>query len=242
MPVTPGRRDLVDCRQPPRGLDHREHAGPRLERGGVVPRLARSGPKLRTPAGAYRVAATAAAACSADSTIAMMTRVGARRRAPCRWAAASAVGSRTAVAIGTCSSRAQHQGDVGIAEIAVLHVESDVVVAGLGEFLGTRCRSGPTTQPPQTWPRIGEGVLQPARRHQGTIAILTRDRCDGPARQFERGLHVGDADGVGQVAGSRSGMAPGELVGPVASTRRRSSVTPDFSVRLLRSIVRMLIG
>ena len=44
---------------------------------------------------------------------------------------------------------AQQQRDVGVVEIAVLDVESDVVVAGLGELLGPMT-VGPTTQPPNT--------------------------------------------------------------------------------------------
>ena len=44
--------DLVERRQALRGLDHREHAHPApRSAAGSRPRLARSGPKLRTPAG-----------------------------------------------------------------------------------------------------------------------------------------------------------------------------------------------
>ena len=68
------------------------------------PRLARSGPKLRTPCGGYRVAATAAAAWSADSIIAMMT-ASAPASSTRPIGAGSAEGNRTAVPIGTCSSR-----------------------------------------------------------------------------------------------------------------------------------------
>ena len=137
---------------------------------------------------------------------------------------------------------AQHQRDVGVAEIAVLDVESDVVVTGGANSSGPMT-VGPTTQPPHTcawrW-RVRPAACSLHPSCQATIAILIRPGT-GRRREFERGLHVVDAERVGQVAVQQAGMGLRERVG-----RRqhppRSSVTPDFSVRLLRSMVRMLIG
>ncbi len=64
---------------------------------------------------------------------------------------------------------------------------------------------------------------------------------DGSAGQVEGVLHLVDAEGVGEVGPEQPGVLVGEFARP-SSIRRRSSVTPDFSVRLLRNITRMLIG
>ncbi len=57
---------------------------------------------------------------------------------------------------------------------------------------------------------------------------------------------VGLSPEQAEMAVKALGMAhpePGDTVASAASsTRLRSSVTPDFNVRLLRSMVRMLIG
>ena len=131
----------------------------------------------------------------------------------------------------------QHQRDVGVVEVAVLDVESDVVITRRANSSGPMI-VGPTTQPPQS-------RSLPARASCSRLGSFDDRDLDAlgcrPAGELERGLHVVDAEGVGEVCGKQLGMRAGEP-SALHSTRRRSSVTPDFRVRLLRSIVRMLIG
>ncbi len=73
----------------------------------------------------------------------------------------------------------QQQRDVGVVEIAVLDVESDVVVAGLRELLGTD--DGRPHHPPAPDSLLGgKGILQPAGH--SVIAIFTRSGAGLQAR------------------------------------------------------------
>src|SRR5262249_19237037 len=133
---------------------------------------------------------------------------------------------------------AQQQRDVSVVKIAVLQAESDVVVAGCRELLGPD--DGGAHHP--SAPHLvlgGQRVLQSPRRH-ATIAILMRS---GAGRQASSNAPCTSSTPKVWVtyAGSNSGCARANSLAE-HSTRRRSNVTPDLSVRLLRSMVRMLIG
>src|SRR6476661_163795 len=82
---------------------------------------------------------------------------------------------------------------------------------------------GPTTQPPQTGPGSAKAACSLLR--SAFMAVYSsRERSSWderdldalrrwPAREFERGLNVSDADGVRQIGGQQIRMGPGELVG-----------------------------
>ena len=201
------------------------------------PMLARSGPKLRTPCRAHTRRRDRLGGLPGRFDHRDDDRVGARVEHPadrCRIGGGQPYRGRD----GNVLETAQQQGDVGVVEIAVLEVESDVVVAGEGKLLGPddRRTDHPAAEDLRPW-RRGLPAVDSASFDDRYLDAFGRR----PAGQFERGLHLVDAERVGEIARSRLGMLAGKA-SAASSTRRRSSVTPDFRVRLLRSIVRMLIG
>lgn len=171
--------DFVECRKSLCGLDHREHACPGFMRGGI-----------EAEAGSQRPEAAHSGRCVAGRR---HKGGGLFRRFDHRDDDGVGTGIEYATDRSGIDGRQSHDGgdrnvlqppqqqrDVGVVEITVLDIESDVVVPGLSELL--RTDDGRTHHP--SAPNLflgGEALLQPAGRHS-TIAILTRSGVGRQAR------------------------------------------------------------
>src|SRR6202012_5769997 len=136
----------------------------------------------------------------------------------------------------------QHARDVGVVDVAVLGVEADVVVAGPGEFLGPdRGRPGDPATPDGFTP--AKCLPQLAFRHGAPVSVIAIFPRSATGRQANsKAPCTSSMPNVWvRYLASRPGCSAANLLAS-SSMRGRSSATPDFRVRLCRSMVRMLIG